>query len=135
MDTRCAVFSMVVQAGVLLWAVSHGLWTAVYASFVIGGVVAGATSRNYHSELAEGFLAGTLGTVLAVLGWTVFLGGWISMNGVLASAGIRYGFQYQVIFAAVLASPVVGLANAFVAMVTANTRHRVREHVERLRAT
>lgn len=122
----------VTHAVVVALALTNGLRTGVWASLLVGGVVVGATNRNARSVLHDGLFAGTFGTVVGVLAWTV-LGGWTAMTRLLAEAGIRFGVQYQFVFTGLFLSPVAGLGNAVTASVTASVRRRLWKWVENFR--
>jgi hypothetical protein len=102
--------SLVAALALLAALIGSGTPEAAILSLVGAGALTGAASRNFQSELLDGWAACTLGTVLAVVVLFGVLGATGAVNRI---TGNTYNFGIVVFFGAVAFSPVAGLLGAF----------------------
>ncbi|WP_158057520.1 hypothetical protein [Halorussus halophilus] len=131
MDRRAVLIATAVQASLAVVVLRGTLDVSLWVVVPVGGVLVGAISRGFQSELAEGFLVGTAATVLTVLAYFFAFGGWADATLLLRQMGIAFGYQLYVVLFAVFSTPLVGLANAATALVGSSLRRRVVARRER----
>ena len=124
MDKRAISTAVAVQVGLAVVVIRGTLGVPFWTVVPVGGVLVGAVSRSFQSELLEGFSVGTVAAAITVLAYFFALGGWADATALLRDLGFEYGIQIYYVFSGLFAAPLVGLVNAATAIAGSSLRRR-----------